>query len=770
MAPALDDAELELEKEVDRIQKTAEKQLASVHGLNVSLVKKIRKSEAQTAALLTENKGLEDKNADLVAQLSRSKEEIRVLLIRAEALDESEKNLAEAKKTVVATELAVKKTQASLDSVTAEKDALDSEIGTLKTRLDTANTELNEAREAAETERQTLNSTVEERGLALAAVTSERDDAAKEKANLEESIKEREQELEKLNQQIASLTAEKDTLKADTEVEITALKELSEKTAKESEQKSRDLTVATTDRDSLQESKSKLEGEIAALSASQVELQEKYDASEKSLTETKDSLDAADKELTDLKDEHESKVAELAAVTASVAALTGERDDLTKRGADLEKNLADSQKETETVKNELEAKATAFTSIESERNLLTSEKASLEKDYTETRDRSTVLEREKSTFEKRVYELEESEKKLYQSIEALELEKAAMIEAHSKELQQQLLKKEEEYAIRHAELRKELDDVVDRHAALSRSEVESEPTAMRSFPVAADGSGTVGDTDAVGNVSLATDEAAGKVVGTGIEDASAEPADIQRAIALEAPVEMPKDPVMPGAVPAQGREFGGATMVAVREDEEDEDDEEEEEEDYELAGDHNAAADKKETGPGEGNTAGVVSEEVLKEMVVDDVKDDVLEVVGEEVPVTEAEAADARKGLSFGMKSAADGAEKITDVGDVTGEGVVDIAVDGAKVTGAAVGDQAKSTGEGVKESVQTGVAATANAATKVATGVKDGVGTGVATTRDAAGAAVEGSKKATGGFLRSALCCTRSESAGDNGAAEPSS
>lgn len=658
----VDPAEVELEKEVDRIQKTAEMQLASVKGLNLSLVKKIRKAEAQAITLLNENKNLEDKNAALVLQLERAQEEMRSLLIKEENLASTQAHLDEAKKTVVAKELAVKKTEADRDALLSEKDALESTLATLRVRLDATDAALAEERVSNENERGRLGKEVQDRDLALTNLSTERDLASKEKSDIEEQLRTKDTEILDLQDRIVLLTTQAEKRQQEFDAEVAALIEYKDKASADYEASSRELDTLRTQHGSVVDEKDRLESEIATLASANSELALKIETYEKELEESKALLVSFEMERETLKQDAEDKAREVVELTAIIAGLTAERNEFLKARDDLEsqlgdakteldaktielndkhesftaaeRSLGDTKKHLEDRDIELEDKKQAYSSLEGEKNLLAEAVAQLEKDYEEAR-----------KYEKRMYELEEEEKKLLQTIAALEAEKIALVEEHHRELNEQLLKAQEEYAMHTVKLRKEIDDIVDRHAAIGLEELEppvegttvfTEPAAVKSVPTV--------QTPAVMTSEMDDDAEEFK-------DANPDDGTLDRAIGLHTAPELPTNlPTFPQEEPETVKPTGGETMVMTRDEDEDNDYDEDSDDDVEDDDDDEPKIQVdavKEAGPGEGNTAPVVAEEVVEEMVVDDVRDsdDVLVEVDEEVPVPDAEAEGARKAL-----------------------------------------------------------------------------------------------------------------------------
>lgn len=219
-------------------------------------------------------------------------------------------------------------------------------------------------------------------------------------------------------------------------------------------------------------------------------------------------------------------------------------------------------------------------------------------------------------------------------------------------------------------------------------------------------------------------------------------------------------------------------MVMMREEEEDDDDDLEEDDDDGIEeddhddfeeDDHDDFEDNddgfekvkvvtvKDVGPGEGNTAPVVSEVVVEEAVVDDVRDgdDVLEEVDEEVPVPDAEAAGARKALG-GMKAPGEDISDplAVDTKEVKEPGLLsevadDVTTDAKVVTK----DDVATTDDKMKGIGTTEMTPATYTAADTATDVK-GTPTGVDGTR-----AIEedGSKKSSG-ILQRLRCCTGGE------------
>lgn len=627
--------EQDLEKEVELIHRTAEKQLASVNGLNASLAKKILKSEAQTSALLECNKDLEAKNAHLVSELHKTHSElhkahnelhkaqdnVRSLDIRVDGMEELEKKNLELMSANTKLELLVKKLEKDIENVTSERDRLDVELTTRSTQLDETELLKEQLREELDQIKKETADEREERSRIIILLTHEKDELIKWKqqaeidhqqkdeqlAELDKLLKEEKQSLEEAQRNIQAAEARVDEMK----YELDAISK-----QKEAVNKERDFVI--DDRDalrkevaSLKEQISGMEAELSDVKAKNVELHELLNNTESSKKEAEDNL--------------ESKLAELALLTASLATLRKEHEDLSTDYEESQRSVEQSTADFQTKQKELDSRTIAW---EGERNLLISEKAALEKDYTDARDRVTTLEREKSIVEKRVYDLEDCLKVREAKIVTLEQEKDALVEGHEQELSARLAEQQAAFELNTTYLRTELNDVVDRYAAKHRATVERGTT---------EGSGESDKLDDV-TEKEEVDETKGGATTTSAVSQTTKGADLIEPKGTIGQVA--DDDVSGMEVPEAPIPFAGATKTdtggGVQTDD--------------VAGEGEGGATTQtvtdtQSPQDEGNTVvGIVSEEVMQEEVVDEAdEDNVLEEVDEEQPVPEDEAAEKKK-------------------------------------------------------------------------------------------------------------------------------
>lgn len=665
----------DLEKEVELIHRTAEKQLASVNGLNASLVKKIFKSEAQTNALLAQNKDLEGKNADLISQLHRAQDDVRNLSIKEARLIEIEKKYAEAKSDVVNLELAVKKGQAQLDAVVSERDTLESETATLRRQVDDLDNQLKVALDLAEKEKADRLADLEERSIQISALSQEKEDERKTREALEKEIGDRDLKVDQANRELnfameenrkATEQADQRVKEAEARLELLTIG-LEEKTQELEELKrSRDLALGE---------KATLEKDVVALMTDNDNLKNEVALSEGELISVKDSLTRTQRERDFMKEQLDEKVAETTEYAARMARLREELAELSRQRDELEAVHESTRRDADAAKVELKSRNERLNSVEGERNLLASEKTSLLKDYADARDRSTLMEREKGNLEKRLYELEELTKNLMIEKENLEQDKRALVTAHEKELHDQLARKQAEFELNTSALRKELDDVVDRHRAMHHAESEREAAAAAAVSVDEDEpmevemvtttvTTTVIESKPVQEASFPDDEDINNEPTTAMIDPTT-PVTVQTEeasrslptdlIGPDVPTDIPEAPLpyVPQDTDDHERTPGEAgTLLLTR------DREMEEEDDDDL------------DDPVEGDTTGIVSEKVMQEEVVEEPNagDDVVEEVDEEgqSPAEEAE----QKKLAMGVKP--DVAEMDSEPPFVDAQGPVD--------------------------------------------------------------------------------------------------
>lgn len=699
-------AEPDLEKEVDRIQKTAEKQLSSVRGLNLSLVRKIRASEAQVVTLLTENHQLEDKNAHLVAQLTRVQDDLRSLLLKAERLETAESQLSEAKAAVVATELAVKKGEARLDSLNSEKDALESEVVLLQRKVDTANKDIQELKDEAKKEKDSLNGIVQDRSLALESVTKERDATAENYVRAEENLKKRDADLDASAAALLLANKEKEDYVNKSEAALKEAQDKLEVLNLEVEQTTKDLAVITEDRQRVLDEKLELEDDVKSLYAAKEELELKAETAENDLANAKEGLLVLEQEKDDVQSELVAKVAEVDDLNAQLLSLSDERDQLNARRDQLEAELEDTNNAAEVSKKGLEEKNAAFASLEVEKNALSSEKEIVEKDYNGLRDKSAILEREKAALEMRVLDLEDIEKRLNINIQNLEGDKATLASTYQKELHDTIIQKDQAFALDHAALRQELDDVVDRYTRMRQEQLERDSKAVPiPLPVGASTTGTTNETtDNYGGGST--------VQFSSLGDGTEQVEDLGDPMAY-----LPSEPAV--RITPDGRYV---MLDNIHDD------------------DYKDPEMKETTGPGEGDTSIIASEVVMEELVVDerDGDDDVLEEVDEEVLVSEEVAAETRN-IAIGAKIATEGAaEGATNETLNLGQKVTGVeAADGGAETANVVGGEVQNPFAGAGDAVKTGMTVSGEKGEEAGKTVEGAVEYGADTARD--GAAVLG-------------------------------
>jgi hypothetical protein len=231
---------LDVEAEVELIQRAQERQLSRFKGLNASLVKKLRKAEAEAATLLTENKVLEQKNADLVEELRRAQLNAVELAQKEQELVDTQTNLRAAQKDLIESQLLAKKIREELDTVESERAVLGKQHGDLKETSAVAHRGLADK----QVEYDALHKDKSSLATKLAFLTEEHSMLTKE--SMERSTR------------ISSLEAEKDAISSDL-----------------AENKSKQAAIAT---------------ELAALKAEKVALDKSLAERNELHTTTKDSL------------------------------------------------------------------------------------------------------------------------------------------------------------------------------------------------------------------------------------------------------------------------------------------------------------------------------------------------------------------------------------------------------------------------------------------------------------------------------------------------
>lgn len=476
--------EADLEKEVDRIQKTAEKQLASVHGLNVSLVKKIRKSEAQSAALLNANKDLEDKNNDLVAKLKIALMENHGLSVKADQLDESEKRYQEKTTAVVAAELALKnvdvalkKAEANLDSVRSERDALEMEVSSLRSDIDQLQLKLDDANDAVNKERELRKSDVEERSFQISALSQEKEKEQQSREELESQLRDFDAKLAAATAGLNTTLLERDAALKEAEI----VREEAERRLAELKADADDaINVRDTlvkERDDALEKKILLEQTVTDVTNEKNILADAVELRDRELKRVKDELAELERASDTLQINLDNKTQELTGLAGQVSQLRSDHKQLEVKCDELQLLLDEKEKEAELVKSDLKIRNETLNQIEGERNLLHSEKSTLTRDFDEARNKSSTLERERAELEKRVYDLEEMKKGLELAVHTLKLQQEDSEALYEKKLHEKIAEKEMEFEAQIVELRKELEAVVDRHAESHRIETRREEAA-----------------------------------------------------------------------------------------------------------------------------------------------------------------------------------------------------------------------------------------------------------------------------------------------------
>lgn len=632
--------EADLEKEVDRIQKTAEKQLASVHGLNVSLVKKIRKSEAHSSALLSVNKELEDKNNDLVDKLQRALHENYTLSVKTTKLEESEKDYKEKASAVVAAELATKKVEARLDSVLSERDVLASKLAGRDVTINELQLQLNEAKEAFDKERESRETAVAERSLQISTLSQEKEKEQQSREELENQLKALEVTLATatadLNAAVMErdkITKEADDLKTESERNLALVREEAAITIDQHN----DLLK---ERDDALSEKVILEQTVEQLMQEKINLAADVVSRDGELQRSTEEVKEMERKTATLQSDLNNKTSETTSLAGKVAELGAERDELAKKCEELEILMTELEKEADRAKADLKTRSETLDEIEGERNLLHEEKDVLSRNFTDVRDKFVSLEQEKSELEGRVLQLEQLEKELSLAVHDLKLEKEGLANAYEKELHEKIAEKEREFEEQIVALREELDMVVDRHAESHRIEKGREEAAAAAvaekdlvpFPEPGGGE-TSRDVEVL---ELVSDEPTpGMTVEKSVPDIAPEetvieverPDEIEYQEAgatdddtnwrsLEVPTEIPAAP-LPYEAPRVDYEedaedvSGTAVMTRTIEENEDEDEDEDEEVDEVVTDDEDSV---------EGETTPrnmVISEEVVEEVVVD---------------------------------------------------------------------------------------------------------------------------------------------------------
>lgn len=636
----------DLEQEIDRIQKTAEKQLASVHGLNVSLVKKIRMSDAHTKALLFEIRELEQKNADFLSQLQNIRDENHNLSIKAKQFDDANILCQQKTSEVVAAELAKKKAEAVLDSVTAERDSLKDDVEKLKVHVANLELDLEQAKQLAKKQEDDLRADIEERKLELGNLSQQ----TEEHRNIRDSLQLQVDDYEK---KLAEAKFESDRLLEEKDLEVQAAKarvELAEsriaEASAEAEEAKREFDSFQSDRSLAQEEKDEHERTLVALRTEKDGLDEKSQALELEKLQVLDELEKTKVQLAALQSDLVNEARESKESKEKIEKLVEERDQLRMDLDALKLSMDETEKDAEVAKSELESRSLNFTAIQSEANLLRNEKSTLQKDFDDARERCTQLEREKFILEKQKHESEAAVKDLGLRVSALEVEKEGLITAHEKELHEKIYELKQEFERDTMLLRQELDEIVDRHAAERRVEMKREAEAAASAAAAAasltssgegvyddvlptktevapvemleqerslfDSAVTVPDEPAPhvsddGVVSDARDIVIGVVV-PDVEDSTVGATTTLTERDLEVPTELPKDPVsFQGHVDdviEDSNEAGVAVMTrSISDDSEDSD---------------SSVISDSEPAEGETTTSAVVviSEEVVDEVVV----------------------------------------------------------------------------------------------------------------------------------------------------------
>lgn len=650
-----DKDEPNFEKEIDRIQKTAEKQLASVHGLNVSLVKKIRKSEAHSAALLSVNKDLEEKNNDLVDKLQRALHENYTLSVRATKLEESEKEFKERASAAVATELAIKKVEARLDSVCSERDDLASKVAGCDVTINELKIQLDEAKEAVDKERESRESDVAERSLQISTLSHEKEKEQQSRGELENQLKVLESKLYTATIALDEAIKEKEGI-------MKEAVDLKEKADRDLASVREEAAVAMNTHDDLVKQrddalleKSKLKLEVQDLQSERDKLTDDVVSRDKELKRVSEEVEEEKHKSQILQSDLAEKTQETRNLVGKVAQLGSECDQLKEKRKELEVLLDEVEKTSEVVKADLKSRSETLNKIEGEHSVLHKERDDLDKKFTDARDKSESLEQEKSELEKRVLQLEELEKELTLAVHKLKIENEGMVSAREKELHEKIAEKEKEFEQQIVVLREELDMVVDRHAESHRIEKGREEAAAAAAAAAAVGKDAASSTEPGGGEAsrdvevlepVINDSVPGLTTAENFPDQVPEetvivldkPGDEHEGIgatddtnwrSLEVPTEVPASP-LPYDAPRDDYEEeiddnGGVAVMTRTIDEEEDDDEEVTDDDEEVTddGEENMVGDEEVMEDGdsvEGETKPsnmVISEEVVEEVVVD---------------------------------------------------------------------------------------------------------------------------------------------------------
>lgn len=450
-------------EEVDRIEKSAAMQLAALHGLNVSLIKKIRKSDAQSDLLLDENRVLEEKNCCLVSQLEHAHDDVRTLSIKEEKLKQVEHKLGETTSALVTAEVAVKKSEANFDSLTQERDALQLDFSNTSRALDTTAADYRLYKDNATKEKAVLETGMEERSRHIHSLTKDRDDTVQQRDFVAANLTAKEAEYTSTADQLRQLTDENHLLLKQSETKIADLDANIALLIADLEKERGEHDHLKAYFDTLTLEKQQLDKDHAAAVLSLKHTTESFEKKTNDYIQLQAAYDAVTVEKAKLGEELDTVTEKEKMSNRSLLVITDERDSLLTSKAEVNTHLDDSKKQVADRSAQLDTRNLAFTSLETDRNLLYNEKKTLENDYAHARDKGTNLEREKATLEMRVMTLEQSEKNLLTTITTIEESKHTLIVSHQRDLHSAYVHAHDHYVTEYATLRKELDVVHDQY-------------------------------------------------------------------------------------------------------------------------------------------------------------------------------------------------------------------------------------------------------------------------------------------------------------------
>lgn len=307
--------------EYERVQEAAERQLGSVHSLSMSLLKKLRSAERQTEVLLEENHALEEKNADLVSQLTAMGEKAKLLVEKEDSLSRLAVELNLAKKEVLAARHDAKKSaaekealDAEKDALLAEKDTLQSQVATLHVQIDGLNSEVADAKEATEKEKESRAKDVEEREEKLRGVEQERDKASKAEGHALEALAAKEKALEELTEQMTR--------------EVSVAEEKADGAEKEAKRMEEEIVSIKKEIDEVKAQKSGLDEEVTNLKENKADLEGQMDNLRTDSDQLSIALGNAEKERDELNADIQEKDNQLASLSADYASVKNDRDTL----------------------------------------------------------------------------------------------------------------------------------------------------------------------------------------------------------------------------------------------------------------------------------------------------------------------------------------------------------------------------------------------------------------------------------------------------------